>query len=40
MAGLFEKLKAIAIKSEATFVLTISADYDELPEFLKEIADK
>lgn len=40
MADFFERLKAIAAKSEATFVLTISADYDELPAFLKEIADK
>ena len=40
MADFFERLKAIATKSEATFVLTISADYDELPAFLKEIADK
>ena len=40
MEGFFERLKAIAAKSEATFVLTISADYDELPAYLKEIADK
>ncbi len=40
MEGFFERLKAIAVKSEATFVLTISADYDELPAYLKEIANK
>ncbi|MBQ4073276.1 MAG: hypothetical protein IJD50_06145 [Clostridia bacterium] len=40
MEGFFERLKAIAAKSEATFVLTISADYDELPAYLKEIANK
>ena len=40
MENFFARLKAIATKSEATFVLTISADYDERPAFLKEIADK
>lgn len=39
MASFFERLKAISQKTEATFVLTISADYDDLPDFLKEIAD-
>ncbi|MBO5776609.1 MAG: hypothetical protein J6R35_04485 [Clostridia bacterium] len=39
MASFFERLQVISQKTEATFVLTISADYEELPDFLKEIAD-
>ena len=38
MASFFERLKAIALKTEATFVLTISADYDDIPSFIKEAA--
>lgn len=40
MGSFFDRLKVIAQKTEATFVLTVSADYDELPDFIKEIADK
>ncbi len=38
MQSFFERLTAIAQKTEATFVLTISADYENIPEFLKQIA--
>ncbi|MBQ9114948.1 MAG: hypothetical protein IJY07_03325, partial [Clostridia bacterium] len=38
MQFFFERLKAIALKTEATFVLTISADYDDIPSFIKEAA--
>lgn len=40
MESFFNRLKAIAQKTEATFVLTISADYEDLPAFIKELADK
>ncbi len=36
MQSFFERLKAISLKSEATFVLTVSADYEALPDFIKE----
>ena len=39
MGDFFEKLKGISHKTEATFVLTISADYDELPPFIKELVE-
>ena len=40
MESFFDRLKAIAQKTEATFVLTVSADYGELPAFIREFADK
>lgn len=39
MGSFYERLTAIARKTEATFVLTVSADYDELPSFVKDIVD-
>lgn len=39
MGAFYERLKAISHKTEATFVLTLSADYDELPDFIRELAD-
>lgn len=38
MQSFFERLNAISLKTEATFVLTISADYDDIPSFIKEAA--
>lgn len=40
MESFFNRLKAIAQKTEATFVLTISADYEDLPDFIKEFVEK
>lgn len=39
MDSFFERLKRISHKTEATFVLTISADYEDLPDFIKVHAD-
>ena len=39
MDSFFERLKRISHKTEATFVLTISADYEDLPDFIKVLAD-
>lgn len=38
MASFFDRLSAISKKTEATFVLTISSDYEHLPEFIKKFA--
>lgn len=35
MQSFFERLEKVAKKSEVTFYLTVSADYEELPDFIK-----
>lgn len=40
MESFFERLLQISNKTEATFVLTISADYEDLPEFIKKFTTK
>ncbi|MBR6751266.1 MAG: ATP-binding protein [Clostridia bacterium] len=36
MGEFFTRLEQISQKTEATFTLTISCDYDELPDFIKK----
>lgn len=37
MKSFFDRLTIISNKTEATFVLTISSDYDDMPDFLKKL---
>ncbi|HHX49228.1 MAG TPA: hypothetical protein GX709_02370 [Clostridiales bacterium] len=40
MKSCFDRLIQISNKTEATFVLTISEDYEKLPDFIKQFIDK
>ena len=40
MESFFNRLEKIAAKTEVTFTLTVSADYDELPPFIKKFVDR
>ena len=38
LKSFFERLETISLRTEATFILTVSAGYDELPEYIKQYA--